>query len=77
MCMEVENKEETVEGAQAPAVAALPAIGAEAAPKLSGASAAQGAPKKARTVAGIKIKAVSSETVFTLLQWISETSMEI
>ena len=36
MCMEVENKEETVEGAQAPAVAAIPAIGAKAAPKLSG-----------------------------------------
>ena len=75
-CMEVENKEETVEGAQTPVVAAIPAISAKAAPKPSRASAIQGA-QKARTVAGIKIKAVSSKTVFTLLQWISKTSMEI
>ena len=54
MCMEVEKEVQrevdTVEGGQA-AAAAVPAIGAEA--------AVEGAPKKARTIAGIKIKAVS------------------
>ena len=58
MCMEVNKKEETVEGAQALAVPAIPAGGA----------------RKARTVAGVKIKVVSSEII---LQWISKTSLEI
>ena len=57
-CMEVNKKEETVEGAQAPVVEAIPAGGA----------------RKARTVAGMKIKVVSSEII---LQWISEISLEI
>ena len=37
----------------------------------------RGYPEKARTVAGIKIKAVSSKKIFTLLQRISETLMEL
>ena len=60
-CMEVDQKEETVEGAQAPVVAAIPAIPA-------------GGARKVRTVAGVKIKAESSEMI---LQWISKMSLEI
>ena len=58
MCMEVNKKEERGEGTQAQTAAAIPAGGV----------------RKARRVAGVKIKAVSSEMI---LQWISEMSLEI
>ena len=50
--------------------------GAEAAPEVPVVSGAD-TPRKARTVGQIKVKAVSSETLFTGLQCISEMALEL